>query len=139
MAKSRALGTKLIVNSKTVGGLSSINGIEISADNVDLTALDNTSGYREKEPGFKDAGEVTASGFLDGADVGQAELYTLLASGDTVACEIRFPSKIGKSWTFNAGVSRFATGADVDGAVTFEISLAVNGAATLAATSVSAG
>ena len=27
MAKSRALGTKLIVNSKEVGGLSSINGI----------------------------------------------------------------------------------------------------------------
>ena len=44
MAKSRALGTKLIVNSKIVGGLSSINGVEISADNVDLTALDNTSG-----------------------------------------------------------------------------------------------
>ena len=70
MAKSRALGTKLIVNGKEVGGLSSINGIEISADNVDLTALDNTSGYREKEPGFKDAGEVTASGFMDGADQG---------------------------------------------------------------------
>ena len=139
MAKSRALGTKLIVNSKEVGGLSSINGIEVSADNVDLTALDNTSGYREKEPGFKDAGEVTASGFLDGADAGQAELYTLLASGSIVSCEIRFPSKIGKSWTFQAGVSRFSTGADVDGAVTFEISLAVSGAATLAATSVSAG
>ena len=138
MAKSRALGTKLIVNSKTVGGLSSINGVEISADNVDLTSLDNSSGYREKEPGFKDAGEVTASGFLDGTDQGQAELYTLLSSGNIVACEIRFPAKIGKSWTFNAGVSRFSTGADVDGAVTFETSLAVNGAATLAATTPSA-
>ena len=138
MAKSRALGTKLIVNSKTVGGLSSINGVEISADNVDLTSLDNSSGYREKEPGFKDAGEVTASGFLDGADAGQTELYTLLATGNIVACEIRFPSKIGKSWTFQAGVSRFSTGADVDGAVTFEISLAVSGAATLAATTPSA-
>ena len=138
MAKSKALGTKLLVNSKAVGGLSSINGIEISADNVDLTALDNVSGYREKEPGFKDAGEVTASGFLDGTDQGQAELYTLLSSGNIVACEIRFPAKIGKSWTFSAGVSRFSTGADVDGAVTFEISLAVNGAATLAANTPSA-
>ena len=138
MAKSRALGTKLIINSKPVGGLSSINGIEISADNVDLTALDNTSGYREKEPGFKDAGEVTCSGFLDGADAGQEELYTLLASGDVVPCQIVFPAKIGKTWSFQAGVSRFATGADVDGAVTFDISLAVSGEATLA-NSVSAG
>ena len=138
MAKSRALGTKLMVNSKQVGGLSSINGVEISADNVDLTAMDNITGYREKEPGFKDAGEVTASGFLDGDDVGQAELYNLLVSGDVVACQIIFPAKIGKTWSFNAGVSRFATGADVDGAVTFDISLAVSGAATLA-TSTSAG
>lgn len=135
MAKSRALGTKLMVNKKTVGGLSSINGIEISADTVDLTALDNTSGYREKEPGFKDAGEVTASGFMDGADEGQSELYTLLASGEVVDCQIIFPAKIGKTWSFKAGVSRFVTGADVDGAVTFDISLAVSGAPTLAASS----
>ena len=138
MAKSRALGTKLMVNSKQVGGLSSINGVEISADNVDLTAMDNITGYREKEPGFKDAGEVTASGFLDGDDVGQAELYNLLVSGDVVACQIIFPAKIGKTWSFNAGVSRFSTGADVDGAVTFDISLLVSGAATLA-NSTSAG
>lgn len=134
MAKSRALGTQLKVNNKVVGGLSSINGIEISADTVDLTALDNSSGFREKEPGFKDAGEVTASGFLDGADEGQSELYTLLTSGEVVACQIIFPSKIGKTWSFQAGVSRFVTGADVDGAVTFDISLAVSGAPTLAAT-----
>lgn len=134
MAKSRALGTQLKVNNKVVGGLSSINGIEISADTVDLTALDNSSGFREKEPGFKDAGEVTASGFLDGADEGQSELYTLLTSGEVVPCQIIFPSKIGKTWSFQAGVSRFTTGADVDGAVTFDISLAVSGAPTLAAT-----
>ena len=138
MSKSRALGTKLMVNNKQVGGLSSINGIEISADTVDLTALDNTSGHREKEPGFKDAGEVTASGFMDGADAGQTELYSLLSSGDVVECKIIFPAKIGKTWTFQAGVSRFTTGADVDGAVTFDISLAVSGAPTLAA-STSAG
>ena len=38
-----------------------------------------------------------------------------------VACQIVFPAKIGKTWSFNAGVSRFATGADVDGAVTFGV------------------
>jgi len=134
MAKSRALGTKLKVNSKVVGGLTTINGIEVTADSVDLTALDNTSGYREKEPGFKDAGEVTASGFMDGTDAGQTELYSLLASGEVVPCEIAFPAKIGKSWTFQAGVTRFSTGAELEGGVTFEISLAVSGAPTLAAT-----
>ena len=136
--KSNSVGTKLIVDGKTVGGLTSINGIDINADSIDVSDLSNTTGYKEKLPGWKDVSDMTASGFMDGADQGQNQLYTLLASGDTVACEIRFPSKIGKSWTFNAGVSRFSTGADVDGAVTFEISLAVNGAATLAATTPSA-
>lgn len=133
MSKSRALGTTLNVNSKAVGGLSSINGIEITTDTVDLTSLDNTTGYREKEPGFKDAGEVTVSGFLDGADAGQAEMYSLLDSGQTVTCSIVFPAKIGKTWTFSAGVSRFATGAEVEGGVTFEATLLVSGQPTLAA------
>ena len=133
MSKSRALGTTLNVNSKAVGGLTTINGIEISAETVDLTALDNTSGYREKEPGFKDAGEVTVSGFLDGADAGQDEMYTLLNSGDTATCTIVFPAKIGKTWTFSAGVSRFVTGAELEGGVTFEATLLVTGQPTLAA------
>ena len=133
MSKSRALGTTLKVNNKAVGGLTSINGIEISAETVDLTALDNQSGYREKEPGFKDGGEVTVSGFMDGADEGQAEMYTLLNSGATTTCAIVFPAKIGKTWTFTAGVSRFVTGAELEGGVTFEATLLVSGQPTLAA------
>jgi predicted secreted protein len=133
MSKSRAVGTVLNVNSKAVGGLTTINGIEISAETVDLTALDNASGYREKVPGFKDGGEVTVSGFLDGSDQGQTELYTLLESGNTVTCTIVFPTKIGKTWTFTAGVSRFVTGAELEGGVTFEATLLVSGQPVLAA------
>lgn len=133
MAKSRALGTTLKVNSKAVGGLRTINGIEISAETVDLTALDNQTGYREKEPGFKDGGEVTVSGFLDGSDEGQDEMYTLLNSGATTSCNIVFPTKIGKTWTFTAGVSRFVTGAELEGGVTFEATLLVSGQPVLAA------
>jgi Phage major tail protein 2. len=133
MAKSRALGTTLKVNSKAVGGLTTINGIEISAETVDLTALDNATGYREKEPGFKDAGEVTLSGYLDGSDQGQDEMYTLLNSGATTTCNIVFPAKIGKTWTFTAGVSRFVTGAELEGGVTFEATLLVSGQPVLAA------
>lgn len=134
MAKSRALGTTLKVNSKAVGGLTTINGIEIIAETVDLTALDNATGYREKEPGFKDAGEVTVSGYLDGSDQGQDEMYTLLNSGATTTCNIVFPAKIGKTWTFTAGVSRFVTGAELEGGVTFEATLLVSGQPVLAAT-----
>lgn len=134
MAKSNAVGTTLTINGEVVGGLKTINGIDVSADTIDVTDLANSSGYREKLPGFKDVGDVSCSGFLDGDDDGQDECYTLLNSGEVVTCTITFPSKIGKTWTFSAGVVKFTTGADVEDAVTFEIGLAVSGKPVLAAT-----
>ena len=127
MSKSSSVGTKLTVNGKQVGGLTSISGIEISADSIDVTDLANEDGFREKLPGFKDAGEVGASGFLDGDNEGQDECYDLMASGDVVDCAIQFPKKIGKTWKFKAGVTKFTTSAELEDAVSFEISLAVSG------------
>lgn len=127
MSKSSSVGTKLIVNEKPVGGLTSISGIEISADAIDVTDLANEDGFREKLPGFKDAGEVGASGFLDGDNEGQDECYDLMASGEVVDCAIQFPAKIGKTWKFKAGVTKFTTSAELEDAVSFEISLAVSG------------
>lgn len=134
MGKSSSVGTRLIINEKKVGGLKSINGIEISADAIDVTDMGNEDGFREKLPGFKDAGEVGASGFLDGDDEGQEECYSLMASGDVAPCKIVFPPKIGKTWSFKAGVTKFSTNAELEDAVAFEISLAVSGKPTLAKT-----
>lgn len=133
MSKSNAVGTKLMIDGVVVGGLKSINGIDVSADTIDVTDLANTTGYREKLPGFKDVGDVSASGFMDGEDEGQAKCYELLNSGETAECKIVFPAKIGKTWSFNGCVNKFTTGAEVEDAVTFEIGLAVTGKPTLAA------
>lgn len=139
MSKSNSVGTKLKVNGKTVGGLTSISGIEVTAESIDVTDLANEDGFREKLPGFKDAGEVGGSGYLDGDDEGQDECYALMASGDVVECAIEFPAKIGKTWKFKAGITKFATSADLEDAVTFEISLAVSGKPDLVATTASDG
>lgn len=140
MAKSRSVGTKLLIAPKTgntdveVGALSSVSGIDASADEVEVTDMGNTDGYREYLPGFKDGGEVSMSGYMDGEDTGQARLYELMESGDVVDCKIQFPAKIGKAWSFKAGVTKFTTSADVDDAITFEATLKVSGKPTLAAT-----
>lgn len=139
MSKSNSVGTKLIVNEKVVGGLTSISGIKISADSIDVTDLANEDGYREKLPGFKDAGEVPASGFMDGENDGQDECYSLMNSGNVVPCKIVFPSKIGKTWNFMAGITAFETSADLGDAVAFSITLAVSGKPTLAASASTAG
>lgn len=135
MSKSHAVGTKLMIGDTVVGGLKSINGIDVSADTIDVTDLANTSGYREKMAGFKDAGDVSASGFLDGEDAGQEKCLELLNSGEEADCKIVFPTKIGKTWSFKGVVTKFTTGAELEDAVTFEIGLAVSGKPTLAATS----
>ena len=138
MSKSRSVGTVFKVGSgasaKTVGGLTSIDGIKVSGDEVDVTALDNNTGYREFLQGFKDGGEVPLSGFLDGADEGQDELYSLLDSGTVTPMAIIFPTAIGKTWSFNAFVKEFSTGVDIDGAITFDATVRVSGKPTLAAT-----
>ena len=143
MAKSRSVGTKLLIAPKTgntdvaVGGLKSISGIDVNADEVEVTDMGNTDGYREYLPGFKDGGEVPVSGYMDGEDDGQDRMYELLESGDVVDCKIQFPAKIGKTWSFKAGVTKFTTSADVDDAITFEATLKVSGKPTLAATTAS--
>lgn len=139
MSKSRSVGTKLLVNEKIVGGLKSISGVEISTDTTEVTDLGNEDGYKEFLSGFKDGGEVPASGYMDSENEGQDEVYSCLESGEVVPCEIRFPPKIGKSWYFNAVVTKFSTSVAVEDAVTFESSLKVSGKPSLRKTDEPAG
>jgi len=138
MGKSRSVGTILKIgtggSAKNVGGVTSIEGISVTSEEVDVTAIDNSTGYREFLQGFKDGGEVPVKGFLDGTDTGQDEMYTLLDSGAVTAMSIVFPPAIGKTWSFNAFVKEFSTSVDVDGAVEFSATLRVSGKPTLAAT-----
>ena len=132
MAKSASVGTKLTVDSTEIGGLTSIGGIEITADQHDVTAVDNTSGYREFVAGFKDGGEVSLSGFMDGEDEGQTKLYTLMGTGASADCVITFPTTIGYKWTFTGIVTAFSTSEDVDNPITFSATIRVSGAPVLA-------
>lgn len=132
MAKSRSVGTKFNIDEKTVGGLSSIGGVEVSAETTDVTALDNTSGYKEYLGGFKDGGEVPLEGFLDGADQGQEQMYAALEDQQEHSFSIVFPEAIGKTWSFKGIVTKFATSAAVGDAVKFSASVKVSGKPTLA-------
>ena len=55
---TRALGTTLSKGEQAIGGLTSIGGIEITADEIDVTTLDSDGGYKEFIGGFKDAGKL---------------------------------------------------------------------------------
>ncbi|MBE6959963.1 MAG: hypothetical protein E7448_04485 [Ruminococcaceae bacterium] len=134
MSKSKSSGTVFKLGDTAVGGLTSIGGVEISAETIDVTALDNKDGYKEFEEGIKDPGEVPIEGFLDGEDQGQAKMLEALNAGGLHDFSIAFPQKIGKAWSGKCVITKFATSAALNDAVKFSASIKVSGKPTLAAT-----
>ena len=133
MAK-RALGTKLQIGTDTpvtVAGLTSIGGLELSADTIDVTTLDSDGAYREFIAGFKDAGEVSLEGYLELEEgKGQKDLYDLFESGETEDFTILFPNDMG-SWQFKGVVTGFSTSADLEDPLSFSATIKVSGKPTL--------
>lgn len=133
----RALGTILNIGktgatTKTkVGGLTEINGLELSAETIDATTLDSDGGYREFVAGFKDAGEVAVSGYLKKNEAGQKAMYEAFESGEVQDCEIAFPINFGAKWTFKGIVIGFSTGASLEDLISFGATIKVSGKPTL--------
>jgi len=125
---TRALGTVLKKDEQKIGGLTSIGGIEITADTIDVTTLDSDGGYREFIGSFKDAGEVTIEGFFKPEDAGQLAMQTSLDEGNPEDYTIEFPTSPKATWGFEGVVTGFKVGdADVDGTITFGATIKVSG------------
>lgn len=135
MAK-RALGTTLAIGSTIVGGLTSISGVELSAETIDVTTLDSTDGYREFIGGFIDGGEVSADGYLSDLGTAEATLVTKVG-GDEEECVITFSN--GATWAFDGVVTGFSTSADLEDAIGFSITIKVSGKPTFTAGTATAG
>lgn len=133
MAKSRSVGTVFNIDDQKVGGLSSISGVEISSETTDVTALDNTTGYKEFLGGFKDGGEISLEGFLDGDDAGQDAMYAAMDDQEEHNFSIVFPKAIGKTWTFKGIVTKFSTSVALSDGIKFSASVKVSGKPSLAA------
>lgn len=130
----RSIGTKLKIALNYVAGLTSIGGIEKSADTLDTTTLDSDGGYRTFTGGFKDGGEVSLSGYFEPGDVGQLAMDAAFESGAAIAFEIVFPAALGASWTFNGVVTGFSTNADLEELISFEATIKVSGKPSLVTT-----
>lgn len=110
-----------------VGRLSSIGEVSPDAEELDVTTLDSTDGWREYIQGYKDAGTISVEGFHDGADAGQAALILAYRTGAVGAFVIEFPD--GATAGFSAFVKSYTLGAaEVDGAVGFAAEMRITGA-----------
>lgn len=132
MAGQRGLGTTIEFektgseqSNLIIGNLTSIGEVGADADEIDVTTLDSTGGYREFIPGFKDAGEVALSGYFI-AGKNHDKIIELFDSGESRNAIVTFPS--GAKITFPCFVKSYKVGPEeVDGAVGFSASLRVTG------------
>jgi predicted secreted protein len=132
MAPQAAMGTKILVGANSVADLTSIGGLELSADTIETTTLDS-NGWRTFMQGLKDAGEVSLSGFFNVGDSnGQMALYNSFNSGVQTAFTILFP--FGASWAFNGIVTGISTGVELEDSVSFEATIKVSGQPSLGLT-----
>lgn len=135
MAATRAQGTtlKMKVGSgaqQSVGRLTSVGEIEPEAEEVDVTTLESTGGYREYIQGFRDSGEVVLEGYHDAGDAGQKAVRSAFASGSKCEFEVDFPD--GTKAEFSGFIKKHSIGsAEVDGAIGFGAVIRVSGPVTV--------
>lgn len=135
MAATRAQGTTLKFTPAggtqvVVGKLTSVGEIAPEAEEVDITTLESTGGYREYMQGFRDSGELEITGFHDANDAGQTALRTAFASGASGAFEVKFPDDT--AVTFSGFIKSHTIGsAEVDGAIGFGAAIRISGAVTV--------
>lgn len=145
MAKFTGLGGKLFIGTAgatptytEVAQVASIGSVAITADEVEVTTLDNTSGFREYLTTFKDAGELPVTLVWDPAlptHGPTAEgLWALMLSQEVRPFQIEFPTKpTAYVASFDASVKSFPTPAlTPDDALTADVSLRVTGTVDLA-------
>lgn len=131
---TRSLGTKLVKGENPIAGLTSIGGIELTADTIDVTTLEGDDGYREFIGSFKDGGEVPIEGFFNpDAASGQVALQDSLDAGLAEDYKITFPTTPKAEWNFKGVVIGFKVGdVDVDGTINFGATIKVSGKPNLA-------
>lgn len=125
MSAEKAQGTTFKFGDTTIGKLTSIGQVNVTADEIDVTTLDATDGYKEFLQGFKDSGEVPLAGLLHSAEK-RTPVVTAYNSGETKECTITFPS--GATLTFNAWIKGVSWGpAEVGGSISFGVTVRVTG------------
>lgn len=133
MAAAKSLGTTLTKTKSgseqadlVIADLTSIGEVGVESDEIDVTTLDSTGGYKEYIAGFKDAGEVSLAGIIKS----ETAMEAMLALAESQALEewtIEAPS--GSTWVFDGFVKMFKEAeATVEGVRGFTASIRISGA-----------
>lgn len=113
-----------------VGKLSSIGEIAPESEEMEITTLDSTDGYREYMQGVKSAGEIEVEGFFAAGDEGQVAIRAAFASGAQAAFEIAFTDETRVE--FSGFVKGYTIGAsEIEKPIAFGARIRISGAVTV--------
>lgn len=135
MSAQKTIGTTLTKTKSgseeadlVIADLTKIGEIGVESDEIDVTSLDSTGGYKEFIAGAKDGGEVALEGFIKSET--NVEAMLALAESQTVE-EWTIETPSGSTWVFDAFVKSFKESeSTVEGVRGFTASLRVSGAPT---------
>lgn len=114
---------------ETIANVSSINGLNLSANVVDVTSHSTGRPWRQKISTLKDAGELTADVFfIPGASNHQQLLDDFTAVPATISdWRIQFPDEEDTTWQCEGFVSKLSFKEPVDGVVTASLTITFTG------------
>ncbi len=128
MSALKSMGTKLYWMTspeQQIADLTSIGEFGIESEEIDVTTLDSSDGFREFIAGLKDGGEISLAGMVKS----QANISDLLdlADGQTVeGWEVRWTD--GSKWEFDGFVKMFKEGeSTIEGVRNFTASIRISG------------
>lgn len=136
-SKARAgLGVKMMLDETAVAELSSVGGIAVTTETIDVSNHDTEGGFREFITSLKDAGEFTVEGNYVGGDAGQQAIYTAAANNSIVDVTITFPKTgtetAGAKWACKCLVTSCTPVGDatIDSQLTFSATMKISGKPT---------
>ena len=130
-----ALGVLLKRDGNTIAELSHIGPVGKTRDQIDVTNLNTSGGYKEFIGGMRDGGVVSLAGnFVAGDTNGQIGLQTDFDGETAQSFVVTFPTAVTATWTFSGVVTKFETDFAAGSQVTFAAEIKISGEPTLAVT-----
>lgn len=126
----KSTGTLLKIGANTIADITSISDVGGSNPAFDASNLATTAKDYEST-GVFDGGEIAVSGFFDPSDTnGQAALWTLLGTGAKSSFSVMWAST-GADFSFDALVTEFRIGSEMEDGIGFDCTLRVSGLPTM--------